>query len=151
LIQSGQDAAPPQIELNNIQDGWLTNRAQITVGGYVEDDTYVAAIAINGQKRFIELAEPRLPFEQEIDLHHGFAAYRRRASGQETGSDEYPGPYLHRKPTVKLTSGLETGSLPPEGDTPFFVSTHPPVDLVRKLVGSCRVATSSKTRPACIQ
>lgn len=71
LIQSEQDTAPPRIVLQGIRDGWLTNRAQVTLVGFVEDDSYVAAIAVNGRDRFIELAEPHLPFTQEIALHHG--------------------------------------------------------------------------------
>ena len=71
LQQSGQDLGPPRIVLQGIQDGWLTNRAQVTLAGFVEDDSYVAALAVNGRRRFIELAEPRLPFEQEVALHHG--------------------------------------------------------------------------------
>lgn len=71
LMQSDQDTTPPRIVLDNLRDGWLTNRVHMTVAGYVEDDTYVAAIKVNGRERFIELAQPQLPFSQAIDLQHG--------------------------------------------------------------------------------
>ena len=52
-------------------DGLLTNRFTVMAVGHVEDDTYVSAIAINGRPLFIELAEPRLAFAEEVALHDG--------------------------------------------------------------------------------
>ena len=57
--------------LNNPRDGLLTNRFSVTVAGRVEDDTYVAAIAVNGRHQFIDLAESGLPFRQEVALRDG--------------------------------------------------------------------------------
>ena len=71
LQQTRRDTAPPRILLASPADGLLTNRFSVTVAGHAEDDTYVAAIAINGRAQFIELAEPRLPFTQEVALHDG--------------------------------------------------------------------------------
>jgi hypothetical protein len=43
----------------------------VQVQGHAADDTYVSAVAINGRPQFIELAESRLPFTQEITLRDG--------------------------------------------------------------------------------
>jgi hypothetical protein len=71
LQQTQRDTAPPRILITSPADGLRSNRFTVTVSGTVEDDTYVSAIAINGQSLFIELAAPRLPFTQEITLQEG--------------------------------------------------------------------------------
>ncbi|MCZ6871980.1 MAG: hypothetical protein O7G88_00390 [bacterium] len=71
LLQNQTDAVPPRILLHSPEDGLLTNRFSVTVAGQVEDDTYVAAIAVNGHDQFIDLAEPRLPFAHEVALRDG--------------------------------------------------------------------------------
>jgi tetratricopeptide (TPR) repeat protein len=71
LQQTQRDTAPPRILITTPQDGLLSNRFSVTVSGSVEDDTYVSAIAINGQALFIELAEPRIAFTREIELQEG--------------------------------------------------------------------------------
>jgi hypothetical protein len=71
LQQTQRDTAPPRILITTPADGLLSNFFTVTVSGTVEDDTYVSAIAINGQSLFIELAAPRLPFTQEIALQEG--------------------------------------------------------------------------------
>jgi hypothetical protein len=71
LEQTQGDTAPPRILAESPQDGLLTRQFAITVKGRAEDDTYVSAIAINGKAQFIELAEPRLSFAQEITLRDG--------------------------------------------------------------------------------
>lgn len=71
LEQSQADAAAPQIQVESPEDGTLTRDFTVVLKGYVEDDTYVSAIAINGRAQFIELAEPRLTFEIEIPLKDG--------------------------------------------------------------------------------
>lgn len=71
LLQNQSDAAAPRIVLHNPRDGMLTNRFSVTVAGEVEDDTYVAAIAVNGHDQYIDLAEARLPFTREVPLRDG--------------------------------------------------------------------------------
>lgn len=71
LQQSAQDTMPPRILLAEPLDGLVTNRFSLIVTGHVEDDTYAAAIAINGQPIFIELAVARLPFSTEVALQDG--------------------------------------------------------------------------------
>jgi hypothetical protein len=71
LLQNKTDALPPRILLKGPADGLLTNRFSVTVAGQVEDNTYVAAIAVNGRDHFIDLAEPRLPFTHEVALRDG--------------------------------------------------------------------------------
>jgi hypothetical protein len=71
LQQTGRDTSPPRIVLDAPRDGLLTNRFSVRVSGQAEDDTYVAAIAVDGQAQFIELAEPRQRFTQEVALHDG--------------------------------------------------------------------------------
>ena len=71
LEQTQGDTALPRILVESPRDGLLTRQFTITVQGRAEDDTYVSAIAINGKGQFVELAEPSLPFAQEISLHDG--------------------------------------------------------------------------------
>ena len=71
LEQTRRDTTPPRIVLASPPDGLVTNRFSVEVAGYVEDDTYVSGIAVDGQALFIELAEPRMPFTQEVELHDG--------------------------------------------------------------------------------
>src|SRR5262245_4253428 len=71
LEQTGGDPTPPRIVLESPADGFLTNRFAVTVKGRAEDDTSVAALTINGQPLFVELAVPLLPFTQEVALHEG--------------------------------------------------------------------------------
>jgi tetratricopeptide (TPR) repeat protein len=71
LEHTAADTSPPRIVVASPQDGLYTRDFTITVQGHVEDDTYVSAVAINGRAQFIELAEPRLAFQQEIALQDG--------------------------------------------------------------------------------
>jgi hypothetical protein len=71
LQQSKRDTAAPRIAFTTPTDGLLTNRLSVTVAGYAEDDTYVSALVVNGQAQFVEFAEPRLTFTQEVTLRDG--------------------------------------------------------------------------------
>lgn len=71
LRRTGRDAAPPRLVLDSPAPGLWTNRHTVTVTGRAEDDAYVAAVTIHGEALFIELAEPRLPFAQEVTLTDG--------------------------------------------------------------------------------
>ena len=71
LEQTRRDTTPPRIVLASPLDGLLTNRFSVEVAGYVEDEAYVSGITVDGQALFIELAEPRLTFTQEVALHDG--------------------------------------------------------------------------------
>jgi hypothetical protein len=71
LRRTGQDTSPPRIVIDSLSDGLLTRRLTLTVTGWVEDDSYVAAVSVHHQAQFIELAQPRLPFAQEVALQEG--------------------------------------------------------------------------------
>jgi hypothetical protein len=71
LQQTNIDTAPPRIVLDSPADGLLINDFTVEVKGRVEDDTFVATLAINGRSVFVELAEPRLSFTKKIALHDG--------------------------------------------------------------------------------
>jgi hypothetical protein len=71
LKQTGRDTDPPRIVFESPGDGAVTNRFSIRVTGRTEDDTYVSAISINGVELFIELARPRIAFDEEINLADG--------------------------------------------------------------------------------
>jgi hypothetical protein len=71
LQQARRDTAAPRIVFTTPPDELLTNRLSVTVAGYAEDDTYVSALKVNDQAQFIELAEPRLAFKQEVELRDG--------------------------------------------------------------------------------
>lgn len=71
LQQSQRDNAPPRIRIATPQDGALTNQLAMMVTGQAEDDTSIAALTINGQACFVELAEPRFAFSQNLPLRDG--------------------------------------------------------------------------------
>jgi hypothetical protein len=49
----------------------VTNRFSVEVVGHVEAEAYVSGVAVDGQALFVELAEPRIPFTQEVEVHDG--------------------------------------------------------------------------------
>jgi hypothetical protein len=71
LQQSGRDTVPPRVLFDSPADGLLTNRFTVMVTGHATDDSYVSGITINGRALFIELADPRLAFAEEVALHDG--------------------------------------------------------------------------------
>ena len=95
LQQTKRDTAAPRIVFTTPPDGLLTNRLSVTVAGYAEDDTYVSALVVNGQVQFVELAEPRLPFTQEVELHDG-------ANAIDVVADDLVGQQTHAHLTVYL-------------------------------------------------
>ncbi len=87
LEQAGLDTTSPQIRLDAPADGLVTNRFSVTVAGRADDDTYVAAVALQGRSQFIELAAPRIVFTQVVPLRDGANAIRivvRDLVGHET-------------------------------------------------------------------
>lgn len=71
LERTQRDVSPPRIVVETPPDGLLTRQFAITVTGRVEDDAYVAAITVNGQAQFIELAAPQWAFRQDVSLQDG--------------------------------------------------------------------------------
>jgi Curli production assembly/transport component CsgG/Glucodextranase, domain B len=69
--QTKRETAPPHIQVDGPADGLLTNRFTVTITGRASADAYVSAIAINGHSLFIELAEPQLPFAEDVALQEG--------------------------------------------------------------------------------
>jgi Glucodextranase, domain B len=95
LQQSRRDTAAPRIAFTTPPDGLLTNRLSVTVAGYAEDDTYVSALVVHGQAQFVELAEPRLTFTQEIELRDG-------ANAIDVVADDLVGHQTRSRLTVHL-------------------------------------------------
>ncbi len=71
LKQTQRDRRAPRITIDTPGADEVTNRFTITVAGRVEDDTYVAAITIQGRRQFVELAQPQVAFEQAVPLRDG--------------------------------------------------------------------------------
>ena len=95
LQQTRRDTAAPRIVFTTPPDELLTNRLSVTVTGYAEDDTYVSALVVHGQTQFIELAEPRLVFTQEVELRDG-------ANAIEVMADDLVGQHARARRTVHL-------------------------------------------------
>ena len=95
LQQTRSDTAAPRIVFTTPPDELLTNRLSVTVAGYAEDDTYVSALAVNGQTQFVELAEPRLAFTQEVELRDG-------ANAIDVVADDLVGQQTRARRTVHL-------------------------------------------------
>jgi hypothetical protein len=95
LQQTRRDTAAPRIAFTTPPDGLLTNHLSVTVTGYAEDDTYVSALVVNGQAQFVELAEPRLTFAQEVELHDG-------ANSIDVVADDLVGQQARARLTVHL-------------------------------------------------
>ena len=95
LQQTRRDTAAPRIVFTTPPDELLTNRLNVTVAGYAEDDTYVSALMVNRQAQFVELAEPRLTFTQEVELRDG-------ASAIDVVADDPVGQQTRARRTVHL-------------------------------------------------
>jgi hypothetical protein len=95
LLQNHRDVKAPRIVLHNPTDGMLTNRFSVTVAGEVEDDTYVAAVAVNGRDQYIDLAEAHLPFTREVPLRDG-------ANQIDIVAGDLVGHQVHQRITVHL-------------------------------------------------
>ena len=95
LQQTRRDTAAPRIVFTTPPDELLTNRLSVTVTGYAEDDTYVSALVVHGQAQFVELAEPRLVFTQEVELRDG-------ANAIDVVADDLVGQQTRARRTVHL-------------------------------------------------
>ena len=71
LKTSKADTTPPHISVTAGADIEITNRSTVTVAGVVEGDAYARTITINNDPLFIELAQKKLAFSQEIKLKRG--------------------------------------------------------------------------------
>jgi TolB-like protein len=71
LEQRGTDEQPPSIEMTSPSPDIQTPGFRVRVAGVARDDQYVAGIRVNGRKLFVELAEPEVAFELEIELQEG--------------------------------------------------------------------------------
>lgn len=71
LQRDGNDQTPPRLVVDSPTDGLVTNNLSVVVSGHAEDDTYVAAVAVNDRSQFIELAAPRIDFAREVTLQDG--------------------------------------------------------------------------------
>lgn len=72
LIEQRQgDTTPPRLVLESPTDGLLTRDFALKVQGHAADNTYVSALSVHGRPQFIEVAEPQVPFSQEVTLRDG--------------------------------------------------------------------------------
>ncbi|MBW2222544.1 MAG: hypothetical protein JRF22_08475, partial [Deltaproteobacteria bacterium] len=71
LQQTQSDDHPPLISNLSLKNGYITNLLKIELTCVVEDDTFVSSIAVNGSPLFIELAEKKIAFSQEVSLERG--------------------------------------------------------------------------------
>ena len=95
LQQTRRDTAAPRVVFTTPPDELLTNRLNVTVAGYAEDDTYVSALVVHGQAQFVELAEPRLTFTQDVELRDG-------ANAIDVVADDLVGQQTRARRTVHL-------------------------------------------------
>ncbi|MGA1868850.1 MAG: hypothetical protein ACMUJM_09915 [bacterium] len=72
LIASGLDIQPPGIDLEMQKELYRTNKTTFSVTGMAHDDHYIAAVSVNHDPLFIELAEPIFPFHVSVDLEAGW-------------------------------------------------------------------------------
>jgi len=80
LRQSGADNEPPVIRIETPGGRILSNRLAVPLRGTVTDDQFVASVSITGRDLFIELAQPRIDFEEEIRLKPGAGTVEVRAA-----------------------------------------------------------------------
>jgi len=71
LKVSDADTAPPDINVTSLAAGEVTNRFKMKLEGEVSDDSYAETIVINDDPLFIELADKKIPFSQEVKLKKG--------------------------------------------------------------------------------
>src|SRR5262249_21456384 len=71
LKQPGRATAAPRLRIDSPVDGLWTNQLSVTVTGRAEGDGFVAAVTINGEALFVELAKSQVPFAQEVSLTDG--------------------------------------------------------------------------------
>jgi len=72
FITTGSDTTPPDIRLEFSEEEHLTNQTPFQIKGTVRDDQGVAAISVNSNPVFIELAQPAIPFTSSVDLNEGW-------------------------------------------------------------------------------
>ena len=113
LEQTQGDTAPPRIVVESPQNGLVTRHFTVPVRGYVEDNTYVSSISINGRAEFIELAEPRRSFMREVHLRDGINTIDivavdlvgKPARQQLTVTLDRQGPLVSMGPVKRLGAG----------------------------------------------
>ena len=65
------DLEPPQIKVASHTDGQIVNTPVARLKGAALDDGFVNSISVQGKKLFIELAEKRLNFSEDVSLRMG--------------------------------------------------------------------------------
>ncbi|NUO08482.1 MAG: hypothetical protein HUU08_07360 [Candidatus Brocadia sp.] len=65
------DREPPIIQVTSHTDGEIINTPTAKLEGFAVDDCYVNSIHVQGKRIFIELAEKKLDFSEDIPLHRG--------------------------------------------------------------------------------
>ena len=72
-----QDTAAPAIHIKSPQgDKYLTGHTPFQFEGNVVDDQFVAAVSVQDNPLFIELAKPEVPFTSSVDLEEGWNTIR---------------------------------------------------------------------------
>jgi TolB-like protein len=87
LEQEGLEVTAPRLTFDfEAQEVW-TREDPVVVSGVAEDDRYVAGITIKEVPLFLEGAEKRIPFEEQLDLaqgEHRIAVEARNLLGKST-------------------------------------------------------------------
>lgn len=75
LEETGLDTTPPSILLSGMLDDGhtaiYTSQSTYIAEGEARDDYFVSAITIHGERLFVDLARPAVPFRKEITLSPG--------------------------------------------------------------------------------
>lgn len=114
LKQAGVDTAPPAVTVGSMQDSQVTNSFRIKVEGEVHSDAYASTIAINDEAQFVELADKRVAFSQEIKLKKGINEIKIKSTdllGKVTEKrvavyGDFEGPLMNVK---NLSDGQQVG------------------------------------------
>ena len=75
LEETGLDTTPPSIFLSETFDdentAIYTSKSTCPIEGEARDDYFVSGISINGERLFLDLARPVVPFKKEVTLSTG--------------------------------------------------------------------------------
>ncbi|TLD42304.1 MAG: hypothetical protein JETT_1419 [Candidatus Jettenia ecosi] len=71
LKLTGRDQKPPEIKITSHTDGMVVNTPLVKLKGFATDDFYIGDMHVHGKRLFVELAEKRLYFQEDILLHTG--------------------------------------------------------------------------------
>ncbi len=71
LKQSGVDKAVPVIRIDSPRDGLISRSRRVRLRGTVTDDQFVSGVAIGERDLFVELADRKIEFDEQVRLAPG--------------------------------------------------------------------------------